>query len=119
MGVGRTSYRVFKDEAAYHANDGAYATNSSVQLSRAASSPRARFAALVDRTMEQQQRRRRVQVDEEEDEGAVGEIFEPRNPRRERRVGMGTMSAPQTSVLGQGEWAARGWLMGKENPAWL
>ena len=112
MGVGRTSYRVFKDEAAYHANDRAYATNSSVPMSRAPSSPRARFAALVDKTMENQRQGGGI---EEEDDDVVfpsSEIFEPRNPRkggslRKGRGGTGTMSAPQTSVLGQGEWVNR------------
>lgn len=115
MGVGRTSYRVFKDEAAYHANDAAYGGNRSVPMSRAASSQKARFTALVDKTMEAQAAQRGRDVDEEEDDVLTGqEIFEPRNPRRGRKGGMGTMSAPQTSVLGQGEWAERAPWTGKE-----
>lgn len=117
MGVGRTSYRVFKEEAAYHAND-SYNTNHSVPmrrgasapLSRAPSSPRARFAALVDRTMEAN--RRGNIVEEDHDELIEQEIFEPRIPKgvRDRRRGLGTMSAPGTSLLAQGEWTRAPWM---------
>lgn len=113
MGVGRTSYRVFKDEAAYHANEynaTAYAGNRSVPmtrgvsapLSRAPSSPRARLAVLVDRMMEAN---RRGDIQEEDrDEVAEQKIFEPRIPKRAAR-GVGTVSAPGTSLLSQGEWS--------------
>lgn len=123
MGLGRTSYRVFKDEAAYHANDSSYHTNQSVPMSRAGSapmaaapgSPRARFAALVDRTMEAN--RRGDIMEEDRDALVEQEIFEPRIPKsvRDRRRGLGTMSAPGTSLLGQGEWKSGSWMSGKEN----
>lgn len=123
MGAGRTSYRVFKEEAAYHSRDNttAYGGNESMPLSRdssapmsrahseAPSSPRARFAALVDRTMEAN--RRGYIMEEDRDELVDQEIFEPRILKRAapaalgmRGRGLGCVSAPGTSFLGHGEW---------------
>ncbi len=101
MGSGRTSYRAFMDEAAYHAGDinrRAFAKNqTSPSIPKGNRGSQAGFSAVVDRGLHQAMHQGDFasQVD--------GAIFEPRIPRRPEP---GTMSAPQTTTVQQIKWTS-------------